>query len=128
MTGSSTTAMYLGWPCFTCLWTPVRQGWSLPDLVDDVRTGFGTQPIREAFEGLLLEGGYVDAHADRYKEPHYKMRVAQMFHVRDGFPRLIEGDIPAGVGDLRYTVVLAALTFASHRRARLAWVCKGRCS
>lgn len=83
-------------------------GVSLPDLVDEMRGVLAQQASREAFEDLLVEAGYLDTHADHYREPHYQVRSAQLFKVCEGFPRLIERDLPTGVGDLRYTVVLAS--------------------
>ncbi len=83
-------------------------GVSLSELIGEVRGLLGVQAVRESFEDLLIESGYLDVHADLYNEPHYHVRASHLFHVRQGFPRLIERDLPPGVGDLRYTVMLAS--------------------
>ena len=38
----------------------------------------------------------------------YALRNADWFDVRDGFPRLVESDLPVGVGDVGYALALSA--------------------
>jgi hypothetical protein len=84
-------------------------GVSLPDLVDEVRAAVG----RDSDAGLLLddrllEYGYMDLHAPRYEGSSYAVRSLEWFDVGDGFPRVVEADLPAGVGDVHYALSLAA--------------------
>lgn len=64
-------------------------------------------PSRSLFEESLLAAGYLDAHRGRYDRVGYTVRESDFFHVRDGFPRLTEADLPAGVGDIRYSVAVS---------------------
>ena len=59
------------------------------------------------FSEKLIEAGYIEDHADRYKAG-YALRSGRAYRVREGFPRLTAANLPEGVGDLSYTVVVAA--------------------
>lgn len=83
-------------------------GLTLPQIVELVRQEIGAvSPSREQFEDLLLQAGYLDLHARTYAQPSYAKRASHLFAVRDDFPRLVEKDLPQGVGDIQYTVLLA---------------------
>jgi hypothetical protein len=58
------------------------------------------------FNQLLLQTGYLEVHADRYESP-LKIRSRHFFEVIEGFPRLIGSDLPNGVADLRYSILLS---------------------
>ena len=83
-------------------------------MVNLLREGLaGNVPSRDQFEDLLRAAGYLDTHAARYEQPHYALRKSQFFDVREGFPRLTGKDLPSGVGDLVYTVMVGqCLQFA----------------
>lgn len=89
-------------------------GETLPALVASFRAALaGEATALEAFEDGLLAYGYLDAHAGRYVERGYLVRSEATFHVRRGFPRLVEKDLPTGVGEVSYGLSVAALdTFA----------------
>lgn len=57
----------------------------------------------------MLAYGYHDAHAGRYAERGYLVRSETTFQVRRGFPRLVEKDLPTGVGEVSYGLSLAAV-------------------
>jgi hypothetical protein len=61
------------------------------------------------FEDALLHYGYLSEQASLYEVPNYSVREQNAFEVRDGFPCIIEGGIPVGVGDVTYRIQLAAL-------------------
>jgi hypothetical protein len=61
-------------------------------------------------EDRLLEFGFLDLHAPRYAGTGYTVRESRFFHVTDGFPRLVEADMPDGIGGLRYQLAIAACT------------------
>jgi hypothetical protein len=82
---------------------------TLPALVAEVRAALATWPAaRECFEDALLAVGYLDQHALRYAGVGYAVRRTEDFRVRAGFPRIIEADLPTGVGDASYTLSLAS--------------------
>lgn len=83
-------------------------GMTLPQLVEAVRTVTeGDARARDTFEDLLFQAGYLDIHARHYAQPSYSKRASHIFMIRDGFPRLVEKDLPPGVGDIQYTILLA---------------------
>lgn len=59
---------------------------------------------------LLVLAGYLDCDAPRYSAVAYPVRAVRSFAVSDPFPRLTEGTVPQGVGDVRYSIALEALT------------------
>lgn len=82
---------------------------TLPALVTQVRSALGAWPAsREPFEEALLAAGYLDRHAPRYAGVGYAVRQTDDFRVGLGFPRIVEADLPAGVGDASYQLSLAA--------------------
>lgn len=82
---------------------------TLPALVAQVRSALGAWPAaREPFEEALLAVGYLDRHAPRYAGVGYAVRKADDFRVGPEFPRIIEADLPVGVGDASYQLSLAA--------------------
>jgi hypothetical protein len=82
---------------------------NLPARVTALRAALAPTPAaREIFEDALLAAGYRDHDALRYVTPGYAVRRADTFRVAAGFPRIIEGLLPAGVGDVSYALDLAA--------------------
>lgn len=80
-------------------------GVTLPDLVHSLRGFFSGKPVAYTFEHSLREAGYLDIHAHLYNSSYSAIKE-DLFRVREGFPRIT--DVPQGLGDLCYTVVLAA--------------------
>lgn len=83
-------------------------GESLPEAVAAARAAVAASGAAELFEDRLLAAGYLDAHAPRYEGRGWRIRETRDFVVRRGFPRLIERDLPGGVGSVRYSLALAA--------------------
>lgn len=82
---------------------------TLPAEVAAVRVALAAWPAaRETFEDALLAAGYLDQHAPRYAAVGYAVRQAQDFRVRGDFPRIIEAALPKGVGEVGYSLSLAA--------------------
>lgn len=89
----------------------------------DVRTGSGetlNSIIKDIFELLydntlatnlfklkLLESGYFENHILLYEDHGYAIRQENIYKVFGEFPRIIENQIPKGVGDVRYSIVLS---------------------
>lgn len=60
------------------------------------------------FNERLLKAGWFDTQAERYEGSRWTIRNEALFEVRGGFPRIVESDLPSGVGDVKYSISLAA--------------------
>lgn len=80
-------------------------GETLPNLVQSLRGIFSGKPVAYTFEHSLREAGYLDIHVHIYNNSYSAIKK-ELFRVREGFPRIT--DVPQGLGDLHYTVVLSA--------------------
>jgi hypothetical protein len=86
-----------------------KSGQSLPALIADTRADLSADPVAlAAFNDRLLDRGWLDAHASRYEGRRWTVRDERTYQVRRGFPRLVEVDLPTGVGDVNFAVSLAA--------------------
>lgn len=81
---------------------------SLPEMVSAVRGRAAGSGVEALLEDRLLETGYLDLHAVRYVGTGYTLRECRHFEVRDGFPRLIESELPEGIGGLCYRLEISA--------------------
>jgi len=92
-------------------------GESLPDIVADLRERTTGAP-RLDFDDRLLDLGYLDAEAPRLSSRRFTLRNELAFRVHDSFPRILERELPMGVGNVSYDLSLAAcqpfLTTADH--------------
>jgi hypothetical protein len=59
------------------------------------------------FKLKLLESGYFDINKPLYEERGYTIRQENLYQVSGNFPRITESQIPIGVGDVRYSIVLS---------------------
>jgi hypothetical protein len=59
------------------------------------------------FKMRLLQVGYFDQHRSLYDKKGYKIRAADVYLVKEMFPRIEEGDLRRGVGDVKYSIVIA---------------------
>ena len=84
-------------------------GETLPVLVEDLRRRLAAEAgALEAFDDHLLDAGYLDSHAPRYEGRRFSLRRELTFRIERGFPRLVERDLPEGLGDVSYALSLAA--------------------
>ena len=83
-------------------------GETLPELVESVRALCETARAATLIETRLFDVGYLDEHAHRYQETGYELRRLGTFLVAAGFPRIVEDDLVAGVGDVHFSISLAA--------------------
>lgn len=67
----------------------------------------GNTKATNDFELKLLEAGYYDIHKPLYNEKGYIIRQNNVYHVFGKFPRITEKDIPIGVGDVKYSIVIS---------------------
>lgn len=89
----------------------VRQyhGENLNDLVDDVLKMLSDSPAaHNLFRLKLLEAGYFDIHRHLYSETGYSIRQENIYKITDDFPKITENQIPSGVGDVRYSLIVSA--------------------
>ena len=89
------------------------EGSSLEELVDALRDDPFVRAELAWFENCLLEAGWLDAHRGQYINDRYVLARRQCFSVREGFPRMVPADLPAGVSGVSYLVDLS--TCGSHR-------------
>lgn len=83
-------------------------GTTLPEMVRGIREILGTGYAGMSFDDRLVDYGYLDLHAPRYTEHSYVIRAVDHLDVRDPMPRIVEKDLPAGVGKVSYDLALAA--------------------
>ena len=84
-------------------------GRTLPDKVAELRVAAGLQ----SDAGLLLDDrliqyGYLDMHAPRYEGRSYAIRTIDHFDVKEPMARIVEADLPVGIGDISYGLALSA--------------------
>lgn len=84
-------------------------GETLPALVKGIRVHLEEKApnVLSAFNSLLVKAGYMEAHSDQY-DTGYNVRYIRFYRVQEGFPRLRVQDIPEGVGDVKYSIAIAA--------------------
>jgi hypothetical protein len=86
------------------------KGLSLPDLIAEIRKALSAQPLaRQELDDNLFQAGYLENQADLYARPCYSVNDVKIFHVHENFPRLTEANLPTGVGDIHYSIVLSDL-------------------
>jgi hypothetical protein len=84
-------------------------GETLPDIVSSSRAHVAGTSAEGAFDDLLLESGYLDAHTPRYERDGYLLRRLTVLRVAGpDFPRLTEDVLPDGVGSVRYRLAIDA--------------------
>lgn len=86
----------------------VGNGESLNALIDGVLESLNdSTTASNLFKLKLLESGYYDIHKPLYEDRGYTIRQENLYWVSGNFPRISEGLIPIGVGDVRYSIVLS---------------------
>jgi len=58
------------------------------------------------FKLKLIESGYFDIHKKLYDNIGYTIRQDNIYSVIGDFPRITEKQIPTGVGDVKYSIIL----------------------
>lgn len=81
------------------------QGLSLPEAVSRVCSLLGSSPlVLLEFNNLLTRVGYHASHEPHYLGEEYAIRDRSVYEVKDGFPRIIESQLPAGLGKVSYEI------------------------
>lgn len=58
------------------------------------------------FKSKLLDVGFFDIHKHLYASRVYSIRDSHVYRITDTFPKITERDIPLGVGDVKYSIIL----------------------
>jgi len=81
---------------------------SLPFLIVQIREIIKKDPVASfSFDMKLLKRGYHDKDSDKYVTG-YSLVNAAFYEVRPGFPRMLSTNLPNGIGDLSYTVMISS--------------------
>ncbi|HMQ69805.1 MAG TPA: PD-(D/E)XK motif protein [Ignavibacteria bacterium] len=81
---------------------------TLPALIRKIHSVIQDDPIALfQFQLKLVKYGYNEILADKYTIG-FSVFEMKFFEVAEGFPRLLQRNLPDGVGDLKYSVVVAA--------------------
>jgi hypothetical protein len=94
--------------CHLSLEIRVGNGETLNALIDSLfeLVSYNTQALN-IFKLKLLESGYFDTHRSIYEEKGYTIRQENLYRIFGDFPRITEKQIPKGVGDVKYSIVLS---------------------
>jgi Putative PD-(D/E)XK family member, (DUF4420) len=85
-------------------------GRTLPELIGEIYTQLQEDPFATfQFQIKLAKYGYNEIHAEKYTTG-FSLFEMRFFEVVEGFPRLLQGNLPDGVGDLKYSIVVSACT------------------
>lgn len=90
----------------------VRQnhGESLNEVVDILFQALLRSPIAyNSFKFKMLEAGYFDIHRHLYAETGYSLRQEHIYKITHDFPKITEANVPVGVGDVRYSIIVPAI-------------------
>lgn len=83
-------------------------GESLNSLIDQIFNILTDSPIAlNQFRLKLLEYGFYEIHRPFYEDRGYVIRQESIYRVTGNFPRITESQIPMGVGDVKYSIVLS---------------------
>lgn len=86
----------------------VGKGESLNSLIDEVLEILKENTFASnLFKLKLLESGYYENHRSLYEERGYTIRQENLYRVSGNFPRITESQIPIGVGDVKYSIILS---------------------
>lgn len=81
---------------------------TLPALINEIGTIIQEDPYASfIFEVKLSKYGYSTMHTDKY-DVGFSSSGMKTFSVVEGFPRLLQKDVPNGIGDIKYSVVVSA--------------------
>lgn len=86
----------------------VGNGETLNELVTEVSKMLEDSTMASnLFKLKLLESGYYENHIPLYEDKGYTIRQENLYRVNGNFPRITESQIPSGVGDVKYSIVLS---------------------
>jgi hypothetical protein len=81
---------------------------TLPSIVNRIRKSIASdRTTLEYFEEALFQVGYFDDQRKVYEKVGFELREENLFSVEGDFPRIVEGDLRSGVGDVTYSINVA---------------------
>lgn len=89
-------------------------GSSLRSLIEGITARVGGLDIASELRAKLQAVGYLSVHEAHYAEPRYELRAARSYRVEGDFPRIVEGQLRNGVGDVKYRLSTAACVPFEH--------------
>jgi hypothetical protein len=85
-----------------------NSGETLNDIVDSVIDILRAEIIAlNKFKSKIYEVGYFDLQRNLYETIGYHIRQDEFYKVEKDFPRIEENDLRAGVGDVKYSIILS---------------------
>jgi hypothetical protein len=85
-----------------------KNGESLNEKVNSIReTLRDNVSVLNVFNNKLLDVGYFEKHTHLYEETCYQIRNESYYKIDGKFPRIKENEIRDGVGDVKYSIILA---------------------
>ncbi len=86
-----------------------ESGLSLPRLIADIRqVVHANSAALENFNERLFKSGYLESESSWYEKIGYHVLAQNAYRIEAGFPRIALDDIPEGVGDVKFSVVLSS--------------------
>lgn len=83
---------------------------TLPALINNIYSQIKDDSVATfLFQIKLTKYGYLEGYEEKYLTG-YSLSEIRFFEVKEGFPRLLGRNLPDGVGDLKYSVAVAACT------------------
>jgi hypothetical protein len=81
---------------------------TLPALIREIYEQIASDAVATfQLQMRLTKYGYLPKDEEKYRLG-FSIGSVNYFEVRDGFPRLLQRNLPEGVGDLKYSVVVSA--------------------
>ena len=107
-------------PIFLCAlrFEENTDGFSLVDLVSELRERFENAGVRRSFEALLMVVGYLDDHAPLYNRT-LTLKNARGFRSEGDMPRLIRITLPVAIRSAAYVLDLDSLEVPSFELSEL---------
>ena len=85
-----------------------KYGVTLPDMIEVVRNAASESGCLHLVNPRIELCGYGADDAHLYSDMGYTVRSLHAFRVEEGFPRIVSGDLRAGISDVRYLVSTAS--------------------
>ncbi|HDX9508668.1 TPA: PD-(D/E)XK motif protein [Bacillus cereus] len=84
-----------------------QEGTSINDLVIEIKNQLREFPSTiELFESKLFHIGYLEAQSDIYEENKFVVVNSYYFMIDENFPRIISSDLPEGISNVKYQLLL----------------------
>ena len=83
-------------------------GQTLTDLIDECDNLLSEfSAARYAFDLKLLKSGFLQEHKLEYNT-RFSISSIDFFEIKDDFPKIIKNNLPTGLGDIKYSVMVSA--------------------